>query len=268
MSEAFGKNKKQILKDLIRQLHAGANPDEVKEKFRRHFEGIGSPEIAQIEEELIKEGMPVEEIHRLCDIHLAVFRESLEKQEIEVTPGHPIHTFMEEHKIILQFSEKLKAVTQEIKQAKDFNSVVEEMKQLKHITKHLMEAEKHYVREENVLFPYLEKHGITGPPAIMWSEHTELRENKKKLHELVDKYNTISFQDFVRQLEEVVLSITSMLSSHVYKENNILYPTALSTITEDEWKDIREECDDLGYCCFTPEEAKAAPGETRTENRK
>ena len=87
MSGVFGKNKKQMLKDLIKQLHAGANPDEVKEKFRRHFEGIGSPEIAQIEEELIKEGMPAEEIHRLCDVHLAVFRESLEKQEIEGNSG-------------------------------------------------------------------------------------------------------------------------------------------------------------------------------------
>ncbi len=251
MREVF--NRKQMLKDLIKKLHAGVNPDEVKGEFKRYFGGIGSPEIAQIEDELIKEGMPAEEIHRLCDVHLAVFRESLEKEEIEVTPGHPIHTFMEEHKIILQFLEELKAVTQEIKQAKDFNSVVEEVKQLRHIAEHLMEVEKHYVREENVLFPYLEKHGITGPPAIMWSEHTELRENKKKLRKLVDEYNAVSFQDFVRQLEEVVPPITNMLSSHIYKENNILYPTALSSITEDEWKDIKEECDELGYCCFTPE---------------
>jgi hypothetical protein len=253
MSEVFGENKKQMLKELIKELHAGANPDEVKGKFKRHFEGIGSPQIAQIEDELIKEGMPAEEVHRLCDVHLAVFRESLEKQEIEVTLGHPIHTFMEEHKNILQFSDEMKAVTQKIKQAKDFNSVIEETKQLKHIAEHLMEVEKHYLREENVLFPYLEKHGVIGPPAIMWSEHTELRENKKKLRELVNKYNTLSFQDFVRQLEEIVPSIANMLSSHIYKENNILYPTALATITEDEWKNIKEECDELGYCCFTPQ---------------
>ena len=132
---------------------------------------------------------------------------------------------------------------------------------MKHIVEHLMETGKHYVREENVLFPYLEKHEITGPPAVMWSEHTELRGKKKKFHELVDKYNTMGFQDFVRQLEEGVPPITNMLSSHIYKENNILYPTALSTITEDEWGNIREECDELGYCCFTP-------GKTGTENRK
>jgi DUF438 domain-containing protein len=47
-----------------------------------------------------------------------------------------------------------------------------------------------------------------------------------------------------------------MLSSHFYKENNILFPTALQVIAGDEWKDIRHQFDELGYCCFTPEPAR------------
>lgn len=218
-------------------------------------------EIARIEEELIKEGMPREEIRRLCDVHLRVFQETLEKEKVEVQPGHPIHTFMEEHKIILGFLEKLKTSVERIKQAKSFDSIGEEMEQLRNIAEHLMEVEKHNVREENVLFPFLEKHGISEPPAIMWSEHNELREKKKRFHELVDKYETMSFKDFVRQIEEVTAFITDMLSSHIYKENNILYPVGLRTITEGEWKEIRKECDELGYCCFTPEYARGIPGE-------
>ncbi|GAG93074.1 unnamed protein product, partial [marine sediment metagenome] len=41
-----------------------------------------------------------------------------------------------------------------------------------------------------------------------------------------------------------------------YKENNILFPTALKVISENEWREIRGQCDELGYCCFTPEYAK------------
>ncbi len=244
---------KRAIKDLIKQLHAGKKPEEMKENFKNVLKNIGPTEIARVEEELIKEGMPQEEVRRLCDVHLAVFRESLEKQKVGVSSGHPIHTLMEEHKIILQFLEKLRNVVEKVKQAGDFGSVGEEMKELKHISEHLMEAEKHYVREENVLFPYLEKHRITQPPAIMWAEHNELRGEKKKLHELVEKHKVLSFQDFVRQLGEVTLSITELLSSHIYKENNILYPAALRAITDEEWKEIRKECDELGYCCFTPE---------------
>ncbi|TET92628.1 MAG: DUF438 domain-containing protein, partial [Desulfobacteraceae bacterium] len=64
MSELL-KNKKRMLKELIMALHAGAHPDEMKEKFKEALEGIDPLEISKIEEELIKEGMPSEEVRRL-----------------------------------------------------------------------------------------------------------------------------------------------------------------------------------------------------------
>ena len=101
MSELFG-SKKTRLKELIKALHAGAHPDEMKEKLKEVLEDIGPLEIAKVEQELIEEGMPTEEVRRLCDVHLAVFKESLEKEKVLAPAGHPIHILMEEHKIILQ----------------------------------------------------------------------------------------------------------------------------------------------------------------------
>ncbi|MFQ5835632.1 MAG: DUF438 domain-containing protein, partial [bacterium] len=257
MSEVLGnENKKQMIKDLIRKLHAGAKPDEVKERFKEVLKDMGPADIAEIEEELIKEGMPREEIQRLCDVHIAVFKESLEREKTLASPGHPIHTLMEEHKILLQFAEKLKNIVEEIKGANDFDSVSEKMKELSHIAEHFKESEKHYLREENVLFPYLEKHGITQPPAIMWSEHNEIRKKKKKFYELLDTHESMDFQDFTKTLEGAATTIGDMLSSHFYKESNILFPTALKVISENEWREIRKQCDELGYCCFTPEYAR------------
>jgi hypothetical protein len=259
MSEVGGKeNKKQMIKDLIRELHAGARPDEVKEKFKEVLKGMGPTDIARIEEELIKEGMPREEIHRLCDVHIAVFKESLKREKTLASPGHLVHTLMEEHKILLQFADKLKNVVGEIKGAKEFDSVRENMKQLNHIAKHFKESEKHYLREENVLFPYLEKHGITQPPAIMWSEHNEIRKKKGELYQLLDTHRSMNFQEFTKTLGGVAITIGDVLSSHFYKENNILFPTALKVISKNEWREIRKQCDELGYCCFTPEYAKEA----------
>ena len=51
-------DKKTMLKEVIKQLHAGASPQEVKERFRQVLEGVSPGEIAKIEQELIKEGMP------------------------------------------------------------------------------------------------------------------------------------------------------------------------------------------------------------------
>lgn len=259
MSEVFGgKEKKEALKELIRRLHEGANPEEVKAEFEQVIKGATPIEIAQVEQELIKEGMPREEVQRLCDVHLAVFRESLEEGGTPAPPGHPIHILMEEHKKLLEFAGELNDTAKEVKGAKAFHSVGEQMKKLDHIAEHLKDSESHFLREENVLFPYLEKHGVTEPPAIMWMEHDQIRGIKQNLIRLIDTHEGMGFRNFARQLEEAALSLAEMLSSHFYKENNILFPIALQVIGENEWKDIRRQFDELGYCCFTPEPARAA----------
>jgi DUF438 domain-containing protein len=257
MSDLLG-GKREILKELIKQLHAGVSPDKVEKEFEEALEGVGPVEIAQIEEELIKEGMPREEIRRLCDVHLAVFRESLEKEKILAPAGHPIHILMEEHKMLLEFAGELRGVAKAIKTAEDSDSFSEAIKQLSQVAGHFKESESHYLREENVLFPYLEKHGVTQPPAIMWMEHDNIREIEKTLYGAIDTPESMAFQDFVKQMEEVTLSLAEMLSSHFYKENNVLFPTALRVVEESEWRDIRREFDEIGYCSFTPESARIA----------
>lgn len=265
MNEPLGKKeeKKTILKGLIKRLHEGANPEEIKEKFKETLKGVTPPEIAKIEQELIKEGMSPEEIHELCDVHLAVFKESLEKEKILAPRGHPIHILMEEHKIMLDFADKLKNLAKKIRSAKDFDSIDEEMSKLEHMAKHFKDSENHYLREENVLFPYIEKHGITGPPKMMWMEHDQIRGIKKTLYQLIDERKSMAFSDFSEQLENVAISLAEMLSSHFYKENNILFPTGLKIIGEDEWKEIRAQFDELGYCCFTPEPARITREEVK-----
>ena len=252
MSET-AESKKKIMKKIIAQLHSGTPVSEVKETFKRVLGGIGPLEIVKIEQELIKEGMPRQEIQRLCDVHLAVFREQLEKQKLEVPLGHPISILTEEHKILLQLSERLNIIVNRIQEASNVGDVADEAKQLKHIAEELLDAEKHYLREENVLFPFLEKHGITEPPAVMWIEHNQIRDKKKQLYGIVKNYSAISFQDFRKQLGETAKSLGNILPSHFFKENNILFPTALRVVTDEEWKDIRKEFDEIGYCCFTPQ---------------
>jgi len=257
MSDSVG-NKKQVLKELIEKLHAGAKPDEIKQKFKEILKDVGPTEISQVEEELIKEGMPREKIHQLCEVHITVFKESLEKEKTIAPAGHPIHILMEEHKMLLNFAKELEDNANQMKGVKDFGSAGEMMKRLSRIAKHLKESESHYLREENVLFPYLEKRGITQPPAIMWMEHDKIREIKKGLYRLIDTHASMVFQDFAKQLKDAAISLAEMLSNHFYKENNILFPTALKVIGENEWKDIRSQFDELGYCSFTPELARVS----------
>ncbi len=246
-------SKKKAIKEIINQLHSGSSPEEVKKRFGQILKSVSSTEIAKIEEELIKEGMPREEIQKLCDVHMAVFRDQLEKQKLEVPAGHPIGILSEEHKVMLQLAEKLHAIADKMEKVSSKDYVSEELHDLEHVSASFTDSEKHYSREENVLFPTLEKHGITEPPAIMWMEHNEIREKKKQLSRLVGTFDELAFQSFKEQLKETAKSLSNLLANHFRKENTILFPTALQVVTNEEWEQSKKEFNEIGYCSFTPQ---------------
>jgi PAS domain S-box-containing protein len=247
-------DKKSQIKEAIRQLHAGVSPEEVKEKFRAVFEDTDSLEIAKIEEELAREGMKREELRKLCDVHMAIFKEQIEKQNPNLKPNQPISILMEEHKIMIKIAEQLVILANKILKVNDMPYVKEDIHEAEHLISDITDSEKHYLREENVLFPMLEKHGITEPPSIMWMEHDQIRQIKKKLQEILKDVNPSTFKSFKQDLWDNARELGNLLPSHFYKENNILFPAALSVITEQEWIEIRKEFDAIGYCCFTPPE--------------
>jgi len=249
-------DRKEALKNLIKSLHEGGDPEKSKARFKGILGGVTPAEVARIEEELVAEGMPREEIHRLCEVHLALFKESIEKEKVLAPEGHPIRILMEEHRILLGFSGNLNKAAKSMKEAGNFQDSVDEMEHLNNIIEHLKDSESHYLREENVLFPHLEKHGITQPPAIMWMEHDKIRQIEKELFATIETREVTDFKHFFMKLEETSFALGEMLSSHFYKENNILFPTALKVIETNEWSDIRKQFDEIGYCCFTPQPAK------------
>ena len=257
MSELM-ENKKSMLKELIKALHAGAHPDEMKDKFKEVLEGIGPLEIAKVEEELIEEGMPSEEVRKLCDVHLAVFRESLEKPKSEVPPGHPIYILLKEHELVKGFAEQITHLLPIIEQAKDFEGIENNFSKIGELLGYLKEYEKHKVREENSLFPYLEKHGVTQPPAIMWAEHDEQRAEIKEATKTLENKGVLGFDEFKGKLLPHLKNLAQLIPNHFYKEENILFPTSLRLIGDMEWREIKASMDDLGYCYFTP---KVAIGE-------
>ncbi len=262
MSELFRRDRTEILKEIIRKIHQGADPEEVKAQFRSLLQGLSAMEIAKAEEELIKEGLPREEVHKLCEVHLAVFRESLKEEGPTLAPpGHPIHILMEEHRILL---EKVAEFLELVRKLGETGTLEPEVyKHLSHLGEDFKDSESHYVREENVLFPYIEKHGITEPPAIMWMEHNQIREVKKKLYQTLERAPTTPFPQFVQELTSIAQSLQNWLTTHFHKENNILFPLSLQLISQQEWADIRLQFDELGYCCFTPVETAPAPVEIR-----
>lgn len=93
--------RRKTLKSIIKQLHEGKTVEEVKGQFDKVFRGVAASEISEAEAALIMEGIPVEEIQNLCDVHAAVFKGSIEEIHSPVDlgsiPGHPVNILMQEN---------------------------------------------------------------------------------------------------------------------------------------------------------------------------
>lgn len=218
-------NKADRLVKILKQLNAGVNPVLVKEEAKELLASISPKDLALAEQKLIEAGLALEELRNLCSIHIEVLRERLEKLKANLNPNHIIYTMIHEHDIILDSLNKLERINQTIQKMKTYDDVKEKLEELKRIAKLLVNTDSHHKREEEVLFPELEKRGIFGPPQILTMEHEELRMKKRELKELMEDITKIDFVIFKKKLDTIAKFLILTLQDHIFKENYILYPT-------------------------------------------
>ena len=254
--------RQKVLKELIMELHAGKTVEEVKSRFEELIKGVSASEISEMEQALIMEGMPVEEIQRLCDVHAAVFKGSIEDihkvQKPDETPGHPVHTFkLENRELEKLINERLKPHLAEFRASDNSENIYKLLEDINL----LLDIDKHYSRKENLLFPYMEKYGITAPPKVMWGVDDEIRAAIKELKGMLQDYKGEKEQVYTKA-DEAAGRVIEM----IFKEENILFPMVLETLTEDEWMTIESESDEIGYCLAGPQ-GKWKPERTNVEEK-
>ncbi|WDU82422.1 DUF438 domain-containing protein [Caloramator sp. Dgby_cultured_2] len=249
MSEVINNReyRQKVLKELIMELHDGKPFDEVKSKFERIFSGVSAKEISELEQALIMEGMPVTEVQRLCDVHAAMFKGSIEEihrpTDPKDIPGHPVNTFFNENRAIEKLLDKIREEMENFKH----NDSKENALKLVTLFNELWDIDKHYSRKENLIFPYLEKYGITAPPKVMWGVDDEIRDLIKENKKMLLNYNGEK-DEIISKIEETINKVAEM----IFKEENILFPMTVDTFTEDEWIKIMQESDEIGYCLVEP----------------
>lgn len=265
MSELINNRQKrqEKLKAIIKDLHAGADPEEVKQRFKALLGEVVSPsEISEMEQALINEGMPVAEIQALCDVHVAVFREALDRQlnaaveqslAVSETKIHPVQVFKVENRAVSRVIGQIEGITDQIADAAVGSDVSEQMQKWHGLHQQLMEVDKHYRRKENILFPYLEKNGITGPPSVMWGIHDQIRAQLKQINQVVTG-NAIVDRGLTRQIGDLVKPCLNSIKEMIYKEENILFPMCLELLTDQEWEEIANQSGEIGYTIISLDE--------------
>lgn len=243
------KERQEVLKGIIKDLHAGVDMEVLKGRFHDLVQDIDPSEIARMEQRLIDEGMPQSEIKRLCDLHVELFKSSLEHQEPPVVPpGHPVHTFMRENRAAEEILSGMTGYLDAICGSGTDELFTWYRGNLQEALEKLAEIDRHYLRKENQLFPVMEAHGLRAPTEVMWAIHDDIRDAVKKARKALDE---MQGSEALATLQGLLQAISDM----IYKEEHILFPLTMETLSDAEWLKVRQGEEEIGYSWITPEEA-------------
>ncbi len=253
MSELINNSnvRKARLKELILKLHEGETPDKVREQLVESLEQVPYGEVVQVEQELIEEGLPVEEVQRLCDIHQLVLKGNIDLSGISIVPpGHPVDVFQKENRELENVTGQFKSLLGSVDKLSgdEFSGA---MFNLIGMLNQVMDVEKHYQRKEYLLFPYLEKAGITGPPKVMWGKHDEIRELLKGSLEIL-KTEGLTPDDLASSAEIIIKPAIQGVEDMIKKEEEILLPMSMDNLTDVDWYSISRQTMEIGFCLYDP----------------
>ncbi|MDO9511625.1 MAG: DUF438 domain-containing protein [Bacteroidales bacterium] len=255
MSELINdsRSRKDLLKHMILQLHEGVAPEEVKGRLRDLMSKIPYGEVVEVEQELISEGLPETEVLRLCDIHTEVLEGKIDLSEMKIVPpGHPVDTFKKENRELEIQVKRLEELYSGFTELIESIGIAAYLNKIHQLFNALMDADKHYRRKENLLFPYLERYGITGPPTVMWGKHDETRALLKEALANVQFSESMDNQKIAILIRDTFHPASKAVTDMIMKEEEILLPMTLDKLSEKEWYEIYRQTNEIGYCLYDP----------------
>lgn len=255
MSELINNSeeRKKLLKHMILQLHEGQAPEQVRNQLIRLLGQVPYNDVVQVEQELIEEGLPQEEVLKLCDIHTAALEGAIDQSGAKTaSEGHPVHTFQQENKALVREVESLEKLYEQVSELKDEKNIDGLFKEIQQHFNNLSDVEKHYSRKENLLFPFLEKHGVTGPPQVMWGKHDETRQFLKAAFEAFAESKNMSLDEAQTVVDMLLRPASKSIIEMIGKEEEILFPMTLDTLTDEEWYQIYKQSIEIGFCLYDP----------------
>jgi len=248
MSELLDNSRHRIetLKGIIKQLHDGADPENLKAEFGDLLAEVGVTEIAAMENSLMADGMEQAEIQRMCDVHAAVLGGGGSCAPVDVPTGHPVQTFQLENDAIRTLVADYREAVSNLDGSKESVAVWRKAHD------ELAGVEVHYQRKEYLVFPFLEKAGIAGPPKVMWGVHDEIRAKIAATAELLDAAAELDAEQLGLVVETVLVPMLEQVEGMTSKEDRILWPMCLEHLTVRDWEAVRGQWDEFGAGLVEP----------------
>ncbi|MEM0100593.1 MAG: DUF438 domain-containing protein [Desulfurococcaceae archaeon] len=248
MANTLNHNRIEFIKNILKEIHRGTSLSQIKEKYKDELSKITPIEILMAEQELLKEGVQVQEILGLCDLHVALFRESLQGRELQgLRKGHPLDLLIRENEWILKKAEVLGLYAYTLLNTSSEEKVTQLVKE---ITQTLMELKKiriHYRKVQMLIFPYLERMGVIAIPRVMWGREDDILVKLRSLIIDIQKDPMINDIGKLHEFAKKVIELSRDISELVFRENKILYPAVYVLLPEGAWVVISEIANEIGY---------------------
>ena len=167
------------------------------------------------------------------DFFLDVIKNRVKSDPLIQPKGHPVTNYLQENIVIRELCEKIQ-VAFDAKNHSSYNATLVLLKELAHI-------HTHYLRKEDQLFPYLEKHNFTYPSTGMWKFQDEIRANLKLVTKAVEAKEVN--EEMATLLKDVVQDIFDMTT----REEKMLLPTSVKLLSHEEWEKMSKEEKEIGY---------------------
>lgn len=219
-----------------------------REMLQAHMTYITPQEFAVAEQYLKDYGITDDTLEaRVDDIFSLV--DGLLKGDIETLPkGHPVHTYRLE---VTEIRHLLSAMATLLEGKFILNP-------WKDIYEKLTQINTHFARKQNQVYPALEAKGFDKPSKVMWALENQVRDIIKEAHGYLNAGNE---EAFLALQPEVIEQVAGMMM----KESDILYPTMLAMLSEEDFIHMRQGDDAIGYCLIDAPpaygSAKASPAD-------
>ena len=93
----------------------------------------------------------------------------------ELPPGHPVDTFLRENDALRNRIRRIREAITRLREASADVPLAEVLAALQEAYDDLTSIELHFLRKEGLLFPHLERYGISGPSTVMWGIDDQIR---------------------------------------------------------------------------------------------
>ena len=240
------------IRNFIERLSGGEDLASVRKDFVQEFSHVEAQEIMDAEQSLIKEGVPITDVQRLCDVHSALFHgvagapppgalshDEIHAQAASVHPddmdalpkGHPLSILRAENAALETL---LDAIEGELDGAKRTDVMFE------HILA-LGDLRSHYIKKEELLMPILYDYGVTGPSQVMWGIDDEMKRELSMISKALKED-----AETLPMYETRIRALTQRVREMIFKEEKILFPLSLRYFTPIEWYRCYHDLPDMG----------------------